>query len=130
MRCHCLVSLALKVLEVLNCVITIREELPKRYINACDANTHYYDETNIKTKTDTNICDMTQYFLDTPNKCNDMQTVQELAYYIPKKYADVFQGISCFKDIAHIDREDASHTKHHLGKYHYRSSPRKPLTKW
>ena len=50
---------------------------------------------------------MTQCFLYTPDKCNDMQAVQELFNYMQNKYADVFQGNGCFKGTVPIDRQNA-----------------------
>ena len=77
--------------------------LPRRYISVCNNNPHYYDGTNIQTKTGTYQHDMTQFFLDTPNKCNDMQAVQAVGNHMQKKCADAFKGIGCFKGTVHID---------------------------
>ena len=57
---------------------------------------------------DKNKCDMTQYFLDTPDEHNDMQEMPVLANHMKKKCADIFQGTGCFKSTVHTDiREDA-----------------------
>ena len=63
------------------------------YVNAYNTNTHYYDKTNIQTKTDTNKHDMMQHFLDTPDKCKDMQATHACVNHMQRKYADVFQGL-------------------------------------